>query len=414
MIERGQRRGPAFLAAAVAILVVAGCGSPLPSSTRPESASPSTASTPGSSAPALVRGPASPSPDIIPVPSPSTITPPQSTSSRAALPVCPAESDRFPIGYTAYHTYAALCRALVAATKGHPEIARLFAIGRSWQGRAIWAMEISTHLTDGTHPPGVLFDGLHHGLEHLSLEMTLGIMGWLVDGYGHDAAITRLVATRAIFIIFDVNPDGAAADIAGGRFHTWRKNRQPGPGGVVGTDLNRNYNDHWGCCGLVSARPASPYYRGPAPFSAPETRAVRDFVRSRVFNGRQQIRVAITFHSSGRLILWPYGYTAAAVPSDMRPDDHAVFVAMGRAMARTDGYRPEQASGLYIDSGTARDWYYGTQRIFAYTFELGSGTYQPSSAIAPEVARNRGAVLYLIGMADCPYRAIGKAAQHCG
>ena len=117
---------------------------------------------------------------------------------------------------------------------------------------------------------------------------------------------------------------------------------------------------------------------------------------------------------SGRLILWPYGYTATAVPSDMRSDDHAVFVTMGRAMARDNGYRPEQASGLYIDSGTARDWYYGRQRIFAYTFELGTGVYQRSSAIAPEVARNRTALLYLIGMADCPYRAIGKAAQHCG
>jgi carboxypeptidase T len=98
----------------------------------------------------------------------------------------------------------------------------------------------------------------------------------------------------------------------------------------------------------------------------------------------------------------------------MRPDDRAVFVAIGQAMARRNGYLPEQASRLYVDSGTARDWYYGSQGIFAYTFELGSGTYQRSSAIAPEVARNRGAVLYLIGLADCPYRAIGKAVQHCG
>jgi hypothetical protein len=339
---------------------------------------------------------------------------PPSTSSPVALPRCPAETDRFPSGYTAYHTYAGLCRALVAATTAHPGIARLLAIGRSWQGRTIWAMEISTHLSDGTHRPGVLFDGLHHGLEHLSLEMTLGIMGWLLDGYRHNATVTRLVSTRAIFIVFDVNPDGAAADIAGGRFHLLRKNRQPGPGGVIGTDLNRNYANHWGCCGLVSSHPSSAYYRGTTPFSAPETRAVRDFVRSLVFNGHQEIRVAITFHASGRLVMWPYGYTTKAVPADMRPDDRAVFVAIGQAMARRNGYRPEQASRLYVDSGTARDWYYGSQGIFAYTFELGSGTYQRSSAIAPEVARNRGAVLYLVGMADCPYRAIGKALQHCG
>jgi len=352
----------------------------------------------------------SPTPTTAATASPNPETSPPATVVR---PSCPRETDRFPAGYRAYHTDAALCRAVVAAAAAHPGIARLFTIGRSWQGRPLWAMEISTHLTDGTHPPAVLFDGLHHALEHLSLEMTLGIMGWLLNGYGHDRVINRLVSSRAIFIIFAVNPDGAAADIAGGRFHDWRKNRQPGPGGIIGTDLNRNYADHWGCCGLVSANPASPYYRGTAPFSAPETRAVRAFIQSRVFGGRQQIRVAITFHSSGRLVLWPYGYTTTAVPRDMRVDDHAVFVAIGREMARRNGYRPEQASGLYVDSGTARDWEYGVQGIFAFTFELGLGAYQRSSAIAPEVARNHSAVLYLIGLADCPYRVIGKAVEHC-
>ncbi len=414
MIRRAGRSSTAFLAAVTTMLVVTACGSPAPPSTPPQGPSATPAGF-GPSSPIALTGPTGPGlPSAPPLPAPSPSGPPAPVGVPAALPRCPVETDRFPPGYTAYHTYASLCRAIVAAAAAHPGIARLQSIGRSWEGRTIWAMEITTHLGDGTHPPGVLFDGLHHGLEHLSLEMTLGIMGWLLDGYGHDPTITRLVETRAVFIVFDVNPDGAAADIAGARFHLWRKDRQPGPGGILGTDLNRNYADHWGCCGLVSSNPGSAYYRGAAPFSSPETQAVRDFVRSHVFNGRQQIRVAITFHASGRLVLWPYGYTTASLPSDMRRDDLAVFVAMGRTMARTNGYRPEQASGLYVDSGTARDWYYGTQGIFAYTFELGTGTYQPSSAIGPEVARNRAAVVYLIGMADCPYRAIDKATQYCG
>ena len=302
----------------------------------------------------------------------------------------------------------------MAAAAAHPDIVRLFSIGRSAEGRPIWAMEIGARPAGGTHPPVVLFDGLHHALEHLSLEMTLGVMGWLVDGYGTDPTVTTLVRTRDVLIVFAVNPDGAAFDISGGVFHEWRKNRQPGPGGAIGTDLNRNYDDHWGCCGLVSANPSSPYFRGAAPFSAPETAAVRDLVLSRVLDGRQQIRVAITFHASGRLVLWPYGYTTQAIPSPMTSADHAVFVAMGTTMASMNGYRPEQASGLYVDSGTARDWYYGSQRIFSFTFELGSGTYQGSAAVAPEIARNRSAVLYLIGMADCPYRAIGHPEMCAG
>ena len=36
--------------------------------------------------------------------------------------------------------------------------------------------------------------------------------------------------TRAIWIIFDVNPDGGEYDISGGSYHFWRKNRQPNNG----------------------------------------------------------------------------------------------------------------------------------------------------------------------------------------
>src|SRR5439155_340336 len=75
--------------------------------------------------------------------------------------------------------------------------------------------------------PEVLFDGLHHAREHMAVEMTLAIMHWLVDGYGTDPTITSLVNGREIWIVFNVNPDGGEYDISGGRYHFWRKNRQP-------------------------------------------------------------------------------------------------------------------------------------------------------------------------------------------
>ena len=99
--------------------------------------------------------------------------------------------------------------------------------------------------------------------------------------------------------------------------------------------------------------------------------------------------------------MWPYGYTKTPVPYDVTVRDHATFVALGRHMVSLNGYTPEQASSLYVDSGTARDWYYGKRHIFGFTFELATGTYQRSSAIGPELSRNRGAVLYLISMAGC-------------
>lgn len=336
------------------------------------------------------------------------------TAFVSVRPTAASAASSFPPGYSAYHTYAELTHEVADVAAAHPDLVERFSIGRSFEGRQLWAVRVSQDVQVDHGRPEVLFDGLHHGLEHLSLEMTLAIFHWLVDGYGHDTGITRLLETRAVDIVFAVNPDGAEYDIRGGVFHAWRKNRQPTPGSAaIGTDLNRNYADHWACCGLVSRRPASSYFAGPAPFSAPETRALRDFIESRVIDGVQRIKVAVTFHSSGRLVLWPYGSTRQVLAGHMTPDDHAVFVALASAMASRDRYRAEQASALYVDSGTARDWEYGHEHIFAFTVELGTGLYMRDSMIGPETARNRSAILYLVGMADCPYRAIHKASVYC-
>jgi len=339
----------------------------------------------------------------------------------ATPPLAPsALANEFPTGWEGFHTYAEMTAdidaTVAAAAIAHPNIIRKFSIGKSYQGRDLWAVKISDNVDVDESEPEVLFDGLHHAREHMAVEMTLAIMHWLVDGYGSDPTITNLVDNREIWIVFNVNPDGGEYDISGGRYHYWRKNRQPTPGSTsIGTDLNRNYQYHWGCCGGASATPSSNLYRGPKAFSAPETRAMRDFINSRVVNGRQQIRTAITFHTSGRLILWAYGYTRTDVPADMTTADHAVTVAMARAMAATNGYKPEQASDLYIDSGTERDWEYGRHRIFAYTFELTpGGAYPDDSTIGPETRRNKRAILYLIDKAGCPYAVIGQARAYCG
>jgi len=131
-------------------------------------------------------------------------------------------------------------------------------------------------------------------------------------------------------------------------------------------------------------------------------------------DGWQQIRTHITFHTSGRLVMWPYGYTHKDVPADMSGNDHAAFVAMGKRMAKLNGYTPQQASDLYITDGRFGDWIYGTQRVFTYTFEMTVGWYPDDSKIGPETARNRSAILYLIEQADCPWRAAGLAAADCG
>lgn len=141
---------------------------------------------------------------------------------------------------------------------------------------------------------------------------------------------------------------------------------------------------------------------------------MRDFVDSRVVGGVQQIRTAVSFHTQGRLVMWPYGWTQDDIPSDMTADDHAAFVAMGTSMAASNGYTPEQSSDLYATSGSKGDWMYSQHRIFVFTFEMTVGRYPPDTLIGPETSRNFDALLYIAEEAGCPYRAAGLEARHCG
>ena len=332
-------------------------------------------------------------------------------------PVSASAADEFPRGFEGYHTYHELWADAKAIVAAHPSIAQRFSVGTTYQGRSMWALKISDNVGVDENEPEVLYDGGTHSDEHMGVEMALRIAHWFADGYGHDPRITSIVDSREIWVIINVNPDGTEYDIANGHFHYWRKNRQPTPGtGYIGTDLNRNFGYKWGGGGRTSSNPAAITYRGPHAFSAPETRAIRDFLASRVVNGIQQIRTHITFHEAGRLVMWPYGYTNADVPADMTTSDHVALVHIGKTMAASNGYKPEQASDLYISSGTTRDYAYGTYRIFSYTFELSNGDYVDDSRIVSETGRNKNAILYLAERAWCPMSVLGEPYRtaRCG
>lgn len=293
-------------------------------------------------------------------------------------------------------------------------------IGKSYQGRDIVAIKVSDNVATDENEPEVLLTFHQHAREHLTVEMALYLLRELGAGYGSDSRVTNMVNGREIWIVPDLNPDGGEYDIATGSYRSWRKNRQPNSGSsYVGTDLNRNWNYKWGCCGGSSGSTSSETYRGASAESAPEVKVVADFVRSRVVGGKQQIRAGIDFHTYSELVLWPFGYTTADTATGMTADDAAAFRTVGRKMAASNGYTPEQSSDLYITDGSIDDYLWGSQKIFDFTFEMyptsssGGGFYPPDEVIERETSRNRDAVLQLLENADCMYRSIGKEAQYC-
>ncbi|MFI2430627.1 M14 family metallopeptidase [Streptomyces sp. NPDC018693] len=327
----------------------------------------------------------------------------------------------FPSADSRYHNYAEMTAEIDQRLAAHPNIMSKRVIGKSYQGRDIIAVKISDNVGADEAEPEVLFTHHQHAREHLTVEMALYLIRELGAGYGSDSRVTNMVNNREIWILPDLNPDGGEYDIATGSYRSWRKNRQPNSGSsYVGTDLNRNWNYRWGCCGGSSGSPFSDTYRGSAPESAPEVKVVADFVRSRVVGGTQQIKAGVDFHTYSELILWPFGYTYADTTTGMTADDRNAFATVGQKMAASNGYTPEQSSDLYITDGSIDDYLWGAHKIFGYTFEMyprsssGGGFYPPDEVIERETSRNRDAVLQLLENADCMYRSIGKEAQYCG
>ncbi|MFD5270041.1 M14 family metallopeptidase [Streptomyces sp. NPDC058335] len=326
----------------------------------------------------------------------------------------------FPSADARYHNYAEMNAEIDQRIAAYPNIISKRVIGTSYQGRNIVAIKISDNVGTDEAEPEVLFTHHQHAREHLTVEMALYLIRELGAGYGTDSRVTSMVNNREIWIVPDLNPDGGEYDVATGAYRSWRKNRQPNSGSTaVGTDMNRNWAYRWGCCGGSSGSPSSETYRGTAAESAPEVKVVANFVRSRVVGGVQQIRAGIDFHTYSELVLWPFGYTSADTTTGMTADDRNAFATVGRSMAASNGYTPEQASDLYITDGSIDDYLWGTHKIFAYTFEMypgssgGGGFYPPDEVIERETARNKDAVLQLLENSDCMYRSIGKQTQYC-
>jgi carboxypeptidase T len=313
-----------------------------------------------------------------------------------------SRSGDFPAGDEGYHTYDEMMATLQSAASAHPDITSLASIGDSYEGRQIPIIKISDNAATDEDEPEVLFTCNMHAREHLTTEMCLHIVDRFTSGYGSDETVTGFVDSREIWVVPSVNPDGAVYDIAGGQYQGWRKNRQPNPSGGVGTDINRNFSYLWGCCGGSSGSPSAEDYRGPSAASTPEVAAVEAFADSRVVGGVQQLKGHIDFHTFAELVLWPFGHTNDAVTEGMTQEEYDQFASIGRQMAASNGYTPEQSSALYITDGDINDYMWGTHKVLTYCFEMYptdggiDGFYPPDEDIVPQTTRNDGAVDILL------------------
>jgi len=144
---------------------------------------------------------------------------------------------------------------------------------------------------------------------------------------------------------------------------------------VVGVDLNRNFPMDWNgtynsMSDASSADKCASDYRGPRPFSEPETRAIRQLTVD------HNIVAALSFHSlssikRGRAMLI-HPYTSERPLRRMPPDDLARFRAWGRALDTNGLYKVGTAAETidYTAGGTTIDWLYGAHNVTAFVLEV--------------------------------------------
>lgn len=322
------------------------------------------------------------------------------------FPMSEFRQQDFPAKDGIYHNYAEMKADLDKLVRDFPGLVFPVSMGKTLEGRDMIGVRINPTARDGNSPsglPGVIFMGGHHAREHLSIEVPLKLARYLAEGSQTNDVIHDLLSRRDIYIFPSINPDGSEFDISTGSYKSWRKNRRTGQGRCDGVDLNRNYGYGWGTGGS-STDPCSDVFMGPKPFSEPETQNVKAFVES-----KPNLKVLLSFHTFSELVLYPWGGKNDPI-SNQR--DLSAFTNMARTMASWNGYTPEQSSDLYIASGDTTDWAYGTLGIFAFTFELspkdmwsGGGFYPGPDAVERTFQANIKPALYLIDLADDPYRA---------
>lgn len=215
----------------------------------------------------------------------------------------------------------------------YPHLMSYESIGKTPFGREIWAVKI------GNGKGNVFINGSHHAREWISTVLVMNMMEYYLQSYEANAVIDGYSARdvlneMSIWFVPMVNPDGVTLQQKGlnafpkeyheslirmneGKrdFTRWKANAQ-------GIDLNRQYPANW-YSPTFPLTPSWQNYKGKAPFQAAESKAIRDLTY------RIKPEMAISYHSSGRVIFWHFHNKKENMNRDLR---------LAKALSNKTGY----------------------------------------------------------------------------
>lgn len=316
----------------------------------------------------------------------------------------------------------------------YPTLLELEQIGESYEKRPIWLLCLTNK---GSGPdqdkPAVWIDGNIHATEIAGTTTALYIASQLLNGFGKDERITRLLDSSAFYILPRMNPDGAAKALAanphyirsGVRSYPWEEKDEglhsqdiDGDGRILQMRITdpsgdwkissldprlmekRQPDEHGGTYyrllpeGLLEdydgylirmARPPEGLdfnrnfafewrpegeQEGAGPYPASESEIK---AVSDFIASHPNINAAITFHTFGGVILRPY----STKPDDqMETEDLWIFKKMGEIGTKLTGYRCVSTYHDFkfhpkeVTTGAFDDWMYDHFGSYSFTIEL--------------------------------------------
>ncbi len=306
---------------------------------------------------------------------------------------------------SAYQNYEEITQDLTALAEKYPDKAQKVSLGKTHEGRDIWALRVSSNISDPktAEKPAVVITGVHHAREWATSQVPGSIAKETLANYGKDPAATARVDNGELWFVPVVNPDGF--EYSRNEDSWWRKNRRPvtetpcGPvkGDVRGVDLNRNYSDGkaehahiWRPVGddpcstrddgrATSDDPRKDTYRGPSGASESE---VQSLLKLELDRGN--VKGVLDFHSYGGMILYPWGASREKV------ENVETYQRVGNAMngAIGDKYRVFQSVNLYPTSGGSHDVHHANG-VFSITAEIGESFHPSEAELGPVVEQGK-------------------------
>lgn len=280
----------------------------------------------------------------------------------------------------------------------YPEFTELKTIGKSVEGRPIYALRV------GNGKKEILMDASMHAREH----MTTNVLMEMIDQYSYHYVrgskfgsyqVKPLLDQASIWFVPMMNPDGVTLVQSGlnavankdlvrkingsSNVARWKAN-------IRGVDLNRNFDATWSSIILTPPYnvPAFKNYKGIAPFSEPEAKALRDFVLARPFKSY------ITYHSSGQIIYW--GYDSMS--------NHTRNYNLVKSVANVTGYsiippNPKKPTAA------SESWFTKVKKMPAMTVEIAKYSGEgPVSFSQWEDVWRRNQTVGLVGAAEASKR----------